>query len=73
MKVLLAERHSVLGGFCSTFRRNGFIFDAATHFYPLLGNKTTLTGKILDELEIPTEWVKMDPVDRFHLPGLPVF
>jgi phytoene dehydrogenase-like protein len=73
MKVLLAERHSVLGGFCSTFRRQGFLFDAATHFYPLLGNKTTLTGKILDELEIPTRWVKMDPVDRFHLPGLPTF
>ena len=73
MKVLLAERHSVLGGFCSTFRRNGFLFDAATHFYPLLGNKTTLTGKILDELEVPTEWVKMDPVDRFHLPGMPTF
>ena len=73
MKVLLAERHSVLGGFCSTFRRKGFLFDAATHFYPLLGNKTTLTGRILDELEVPTRWVKMDPVDRFHLPGLPTF
>ena len=73
MKVLLLERHSMLGGYCSTFRRKGFIFDAATHFYPLLGNPTTLTGKILRDLEIPTEWVKMDPVDRFHLPGLPPF
>ena len=38
MKVLLLERHYMLGGFCSTFRRKGFVFDAATHFYPLLGN-----------------------------------
>src|SRR2546425_917207 len=67
LKVLLLERHYMLGGFCSTFRRRGFIFDAATHFYPLLGNPTTLTGKLLQELEIPTEWVKMDPVDQFHL------
>jgi phytoene desaturase len=73
VKVLLLERHYMLGGFCSTFRRKGFIFDAATHFYPLLGNPTTLTGKLLAELEIPTEWVKMDPVDQFHLPGLAPF
>ena len=73
MKVLLLERHYMLGGFCSTFRRHGYIFDAATHFYPLLGNQATLTGKLLRDLEIPTEWVKMDPVDQFHFPGMPVF
>src|SRR5712692_4896994 len=73
LKVLLLERHYMLGGFCSTFRRRGFIFDAATHFYPLLGNPATLTGKLLCDLEIPTEWVKMDPVDQFHFPGLDPF
>src|SRR5437667_5241097 len=73
LKVLLLERHYMLGGFCSTFRRRGFIFDAATHFYPLLGNPTTLTGKLLHELDIRTEWIKMDPVDRFHLPGMDSF
>src|SRR5258706_11292679 len=61
------------GGFCSTFRRKGFVFDAATHFYPLLGNPATRTGKLLKDLEIPTEWVKMDPVDQFHIPGLKAF
>jgi len=69
LKVLLLEKHYVLGGFCSSFRRKGFLFDAATHFYPLLGNPATLTGKLLRELEIPTEWIKMDPVDQFHFPG----
>ena len=73
MNVLLVERHYMLGGFCSTFRRKGFIFDAATHFYPLLGNPGTMTGKIIKELEIETEWIKMDPVDQFHLPGMPTF
>jgi phytoene dehydrogenase-like protein len=73
LKVLLLERHYMLGGFCSTFRRRGFVFDAATHFYPLLGNPTTLTGKLLQDLDIPTEWVKMDPVDQFHIPSLPTF
>ena len=73
MKVLLLEKHYALGGFCSGFWRKGFLFDAATHFYPLLGNPATLTGKLLRELEIPTEWVKMDPVDQFHFPGWPPF
>src|SRR5204862_1478463 len=27
----------------------------------------------LQDLEIPTEWVKMDPVDQFHLPNMPTF
>lgn len=69
MKTLLVERHSMLGGYCSTFRRNGYLFDAATHFYPLLGNPETITGKLVAELGLPTEWIKMDPVDQFHLPG----
>jgi phytoene dehydrogenase-like protein len=73
LKVLMIERHYVLGGYCSTFRRKKFIFDAATHFYPLLGNKTTLTGKVLEKLAIPTQWVKMDPVDKFHFPDGDVF
>src|ERR1700722_9262482 len=73
LQVLLVEQHYMAGGYCSTFKRKGFVFDAATHFYPLLGNPTTLTGKLLKDLEIPTEWVKMDPVDQFHLPSMPAF
>src|SRR5580692_10215188 len=73
MKVLLLERHYALGGFCSTFRRKGFVFDAANHFYPLLGNPGTLTGKLLRELDLPTAWVKMDPVDQYHFPGMTPF
>jgi len=68
MKVLLVEQHSMVGGYCSTFLRNGYTFDAATHFYPLLGNPSTITGSLLTDLGITTEWVKMDPVDSFHFP-----
>lgn len=68
LKVLLVEQHSMVGGYCSTFRRAGYTFDAATHFYPLLGNQATITGSLLSDLGITTEWVKMDPVDRFHFP-----
>jgi phytoene dehydrogenase-like protein len=67
-RVLLVEQHYMAGGYCSTFRRGGFTFDAATHFYPLLGNPETLTGKLLGDLGVRTGWVKMDPVDTFHFP-----
>src|SRR5215510_9989379 len=66
LRVLLVEQHYMVGGYCSTFRRKGFTFDAATHFYPLLGDPRTITGRLLGELGIETEWVKMDPVDVFH-------
>ncbi len=68
LSVLLVEQHYMAGGFCSTFRRAGYTFDAATHFYPLLGNPDTLTGRLLGDLGVETGWVKMDPVDTFHLP-----
>lgn len=68
LSVLLVEQHYMVGGFCSTFRRGGFTFDAATHFYPLLGNRETLPGRILAELGVESGWVKMDPVDTFHFP-----
>jgi all-trans-retinol 13,14-reductase len=68
LRVLLVEQHYMVGGFCSTFRRGPFIFDAATHFYPLLGNPMTITGSLLGRLGCRTRWVKMDPVDHFHFP-----
>ena len=68
LRVLLVEQHYMVGGYCSTFRRGAFTFDAATHFYPLLGNPMTITGSLLERLGSRTRWVKMDPVDHFHFP-----
>jgi phytoene dehydrogenase-like protein len=68
LAVLLIEQHYMVGGYCSMFRRKGYSFDAATHFYPLLGNPQTMTGKLLRDLGMTTGWIKMDPVDQFHFP-----
>ena len=68
LQTLVVEQHYMVGGYCSTFRRAGFTFDASTHFYPLLGNPSTLTGRLLGELGVETRWVRMDPVDVFHFP-----
>jgi phytoene dehydrogenase-like protein len=68
LRVVLIDQHTLVGGYCSTFTRHGFTFDAVSHFYPLLGNRSTLIGRLQDELGVETEWVRMDPVDQFHLP-----
>jgi len=47
LQVLLVEQHYMVGGYCSTFRRSGYTFDAATHFYPLLGIPETIPGRLL--------------------------
>src|SRR3990172_12590243 len=33
MKVLVVEQHDKPGGYCTSFRRHGFIFDAAAHSF----------------------------------------
>ena len=68
LATLLVEQHYMVGGYCSTFRRGGYTFDASTHFYPLLGNPATFTGRLLGDLGVETRWVRMDPVDVFHFP-----
>lgn len=68
LSVLLVEQHYMTGGYCTTFRRGGYTFDAATHFYPLLGNPDTAPGRLLARLGVTTRWVAMDPVDTFHCP-----
>src|SRR5258708_12712126 len=62
LKILLLERHYMLGGFCSTFRRHGFVFDAATHFYPLLSNPTPPPTKPPQNVEHPTDSLTIIPV-----------
>src|SRR4030095_4088353 len=67
LRVLLIEQHYMAGGYCSTFRRKGYTFDAATHFYPLLGNPSTVTGRLLADLAVgPHAGIKMCPF--YHSP-----
>ncbi len=73
LKVLLLEQHYVVGGYCSSFYRKGYYFDAGSHFYPLLGNPESITGKIVRDIGATNKWKKMDPVDQFHLPDKSTF
>jgi len=68
LSVLLVEQHYVVGGYCSTFQRQGYTIDAAIHIYTLHVDADTMNNKQLDELGVQTQRIKNHPVDQFHLP-----
>src|SRR5258708_37797201 len=73
LSVLIVEQHFMVGGYCSTFRRKGYTFDAATHFYPLLGNPATITGSLLSRPVLPTDSARLHPAHYLHFPHSPRF
>src|SRR3990170_4008939 len=64
-KTLIIEQHSIPGGYCTSFERNGFVFDAAVHFSERLGEGGTFY-QILKDLgvEKEIEVYKIDPLYR---------
>jgi phytoene dehydrogenase-like protein len=72
MKVLIAEQHFKPGGYCTSFRRKGFIFDAAAHSFG--GYRYGPLGNIFRELEIEKRIniKKFDPSDIIITPDYKV-
>ena len=69
--VLMLERSEKAGGYCGSFRREGFIFDDAVHYLNNLGPSGALR-RICEELDISVESVpiiRIDPSDRLQMPG----
>ncbi|MHB8278897.1 MAG: phytoene desaturase family protein [Candidatus Humimicrobiaceae bacterium] len=64
-KTLVIEQHSIPGGYCTSFKRNGFVFDAAVHFSEGLGEGGRFY-QILKELKVEKEIElhKIDPLYR---------
>jgi len=73
MKVLLLERHYMLGGFCSTFRRKGLSSTPPRTFIrcwatPLRSPARSWWNWVVKRSGFA--WIRLD---QFHLPGMPVF
>ena len=68
MKVLIAEQHFKPGGYCTSFQRNGFTFDAAAH--SLGGYRLGHVGTIFRFLGLDTKinFLKIDPSDIIITP-----
>ncbi len=70
-KVLIIEQHSIPGGYCTSFKRKGFIFDAAVHHIGGCG-KWSVVGRCLKELDININFLRLDPMDSINFPSLSI-
>ncbi|MEM3036433.1 MAG: FAD-dependent oxidoreductase, partial [Thermoplasmata archaeon] len=61
MKVLICEQHNKPGGYCTSFRRGPFIFDAAAH--SIGGYSRGHIKKIFQDLDLNIKLEKVDPSD----------
>ena len=51
MKVLIAEQHHKPGGYCTSFTRKGFTFDAAAHSFGSYRKEGNMY-KVIQELDL---------------------
>ncbi|NVM20217.1 MAG: NAD(P)/FAD-dependent oxidoreductase [Desulfobacterales bacterium] len=65
--VLIVEQHYKPGGLCSSFRREGFTFDAGAHLFGGIGNPRSLTGTILSRLDLNLDVIPQNPLDLVHI------
>ena len=67
-KTLIAEQHSIPGGYCTSFKRKGFIFDSAVHHIGGCG-KWSIVGRCFSELGIDMDFHHLDPMDNLVFPS----
>lgn len=70
-KVLIIEQHSIPGGYCTSFKRKGFNFDAAVHHIGGCG-KWGNVGRCLKTLGIEIDFYALDPMDHLIFPGFTI-
>ncbi len=70
MKVLIVEQHSRPGGYCTSFRRGRFLFDAGPHCFGSY-REGGILRKILSFLQIDSRLnvLRSDPSDTLITPG----
>jgi phytoene dehydrogenase-like protein len=73
MKVLICEQHYKPGGYCTSFTRQGFTFDAAPHCFGSY-RKDGMMRKILQGLEVDNKLniIRPDPSDIIMTPDYEV-
>jgi phytoene dehydrogenase-like protein len=73
MKTLIVEKNRKPGGYCTSFTRRGFSFDACAHSIGGMGKKGIIR-KIIKELDIENrlEFMKFEPFDTVISPDYKV-
>ena len=70
-KVLLVEQHFIPGGYCTSFKRKGFTFDAAVHHVGGCG-KWSVVGRCFKTLGIEMDFYPLDPMDHLIFPNFSI-
>ena len=70
-KVLLIEQHFIPGGYCTSFKRKGFTFDAAVHHVGGCG-KWSVVGRCFKTLGIEMDFYPLDPMDHLIFPNFSI-
>ena len=70
-KTLIIEQHTIPGGYCTSFKRKGFVFDSAVHHIGGCG-KWSVVGRCLKELDISIDFLQLDPMDSIHFPSFSI-
>lgn len=65
LKVLLLEKNNFVGGYCSSFERKGFLFDSCVHWFSGCGPGSFI-DKIFKKIGVEMDFIKYNPMDRFH-------
>ncbi|MBF0533291.1 MAG: NAD(P)/FAD-dependent oxidoreductase, partial [Candidatus Omnitrophica bacterium] len=73
LKVLIVEQHSQVGGYCTAFRRKGYVFDVGAHSFGSL-RPGGIFFKILEELDVAKEikFITNELIDRIITPDYTV-
>ncbi|MFC1592587.1 phytoene desaturase family protein [Candidatus Omnitrophota bacterium] len=68
LKVLIVERHSMPGGYCTSFRRENYKFDVGVHY---LGScrQGGQVSTIINELALNISLLRFCPTDKIILPN----
>lgn len=70
MKVLILEQHYQVGGYCQSFKRNGFTFDACVHYLGSYREDGQLRCVVRElGLEERIKMLRVDPSDMIIAPG----
>ncbi len=67
LKVLIVEKNDKPGGCCTSFKRNGFRFDAGVHAIGSC-NENGVLYRILKNINVKQTFIRMNPTDRFFFP-----
>ncbi len=62
MSVVLVEKHYVVGGCCSSFRRGPYYFDAGAHYLSSC-RQNGQVGKLIRDMDLKIELIRCNPSD----------